>query len=75
MAASALACNDEWCKGPAFLQMDEEEWPQNQFEMPKDAVTEQKKYQSLFADAVSTKESTIGVPVENKLMKASKDNS
>ena len=27
MAALALACNDQWWKGPAFLQMDEEEWP------------------------------------------------
>ena len=70
--------------------MDEEEWPQNQFEMSKDSVTEQKKSgrsnvksaeennkenQSLFADAVRTKESTIGEPVENKMMKAGKENS
>ena len=90
MSSSALACNEQWWKGPEFLQMDEEEWPQNQFEMSKDAVTEQKKSgrpkvksaaenheenQSLFADAVSTKESTIGEPVEDKPMKASKENS
>ena len=90
MATSALACNEQWWKGPEFLQMDEEEWPQNQFEMSKDAVTEQKKSgrskvkstaenheenQSLFADAVSTKESTIGEPVEDKPMKASKETS
>ena len=58
--------------------------------MSKDPVTEQKKSvrsnvksaeenheenQSLLADTVTTKESTIGEPVENKLMKASKDNS
>ena len=70
--------------------MDEEEWPQNQFEMSKDTVAEQKKSgrsnvksaeenheenQTLFADAARTKESTIGVPVENKLMKAGKENS
>ena len=86
MATSTLACNEQWWKGPEFLQMDEVEWPQNQFEMSKDAVTEQKKSgrskvksaaenQSLFADAVSTKESTIGEPVEDKPMKASKENS
>ena len=70
--------------------MDEEEWHQNQFEMSKVAVTEHKKSdrsnvksaeenpeenQSLFADEVRTKESTIGEPVENKLMKAGKENS
>ena len=68
--------------------MDEEEWPQNQFEMSKDAVTEQKKSgrsnvksaeenheenQLLFAVAARTKESTIGVPAENKLMKAGRE--
>ena len=82
MAATVLACNDQWLKGPEFLRMNEEEWPQNQFEMSQDAVTEQKKFgrsnvksaeenheenQSLFADVARTKESTIGVPVENKL--------
>ena len=40
MAASALACNDQWWQGPEFLQMDEEEWPQNHFHMSKDLVTE-----------------------------------
>ena len=90
MAASVLACNDQWWKGPEFLRMHEEEWPQNQFEMSKDVLTEQKKSgrsnvksaeenheenQSLFADAARTKESTIGAPVENKLMKAGKENS
>ena len=43
IAASALACNEQWWKGPEFFQMDEEEWLQNQFEMSKDAATEQKK--------------------------------
>ena len=67
-----------------------EEWPHNQFEMSKDAVTEQKKFgrskvkftaenheenQSLFADAVNTNEHTTGGPVENKLMKAGNENS
>ena len=41
MASSALACNEQWWKGPEFFQMDEEEWPQNKFEMSKDAVTVQ----------------------------------
>ena len=27
MATSALACSDQWWKGPEFLQMDEGEWP------------------------------------------------
>eukprot|EP00112_Aurelia_sp_Birch-Aquarium-sp1_P019680 Seg4920.2 transcript_id=Seg4920.2/GoldUCD/mRNA.D3Y31 product="hypothetical protein" protein_id=Seg4920.2/GoldUCD/D3Y31 len=70
--------------------MAEDEWPNNQFEMSKEAVTEQKKSgrskmksvtekhdekQSLFADAVSKNKSTTGEPVENKLMKAGKENS
>eukprot|EP00795_Rhopilema_esculentum_P012624 gene12624-3330_t len=70
--------------------MAEDEWPNNQFEMSKKAVTEQKKSgrskmksvtenheekQSLFADAVSKKKSTTGELVENKLMKAGKENS
>ena len=90
MASSALACNEQWWKGSEFLRMDEEEWPPNQFEMSKDAVTEQKQSGcpkvksaaenheenlSLFADAVSTTESTIEEPMENKPIKASEEDS
>ena len=39
------------------------------------AAENHEENQSLFADAVSTKESTIREPVENKLMKVSKENS
>ena len=77
-------------EGPEFSQMDVEEWPQNLFEMSKDAVTTQKKSacskvksaaenheenQSSFPDTVGANESAIGVPVENKLMKAGKEHS
>eukprot|EP00112_Aurelia_sp_Birch-Aquarium-sp1_P012313 Seg259.12 transcript_id=Seg259.12/GoldUCD/mRNA.D3Y31 product="hypothetical protein" protein_id=Seg259.12/GoldUCD/D3Y31 len=70
--------------------MAEDEWPNNQFGMSKEAVTEQKKSgrskmksvtenheekQSLFADAVSKKKSTTCEPMENKLKKAGKENS
>eukprot|EP00795_Rhopilema_esculentum_P002347 gene2347-17984_t len=71
--------------------MAEDEWPNNQFEMSMEAVSEQKKSgrskmksvtenheekQSLFADAVSKKKSTTGEQVEpSKLMKAGKENS
>ena len=90
MSASALACSEQWWKGPEFLKMVEEEWPDNRFEMSNDAVTEQKKSgyskrksvtenheekQSLFADAVRTKKYTTGEAVKNKLMKVDKENS
>ena len=61
LSASALACSEQWWKGPDFLKMVEEEWPDNRFEMSDDAVTEQKSgssKRSLFADAVRTKSYT-----------------
>ena len=80
LTASVLTCSEQWWKGPEFLHMAEEEWPENRFEMSNDAISEQKKSglskkesiaedheekQSLFADAESRKKSAIGEPVED----------
>ena len=83
MTASALTCNDQWWKGSEFLQMVEDEWPKNRFEISNDAVEEQRKSrllkreekQSLFTDVESSKKSTIGNPVKKESLSVCKENS
>ena len=42
-AASTLTCNDQWWRGPEFLQMAQDEWPEHQIEMSNDAEGEQRQ--------------------------------
>ena len=83
ITASTLTCNDQWWKGPQFLQMTEDEWPENRIEMSNDAVAEQRKSrlskreekQSLFTDVVSSKKSMLDNSVKKKSHSICKENS
>ena len=82
MSASTLICNDQWWKGPEFLQMAEGEWPENRIEMSNDAEAEQRKSylskreekQSLYTDVECSKKSTRGNSIKKKLPSVYKDN-